>query len=106
MNSELSPNRNHKSILTVEITTCPETHKYAFDNGNWCCKWNKEDKRGERYISLTSRSCQNIDFNTDFKKCPELKSGKKCRNHPSGKKSSHYFICSSLKKILFRRIDI
>jgi len=62
----------------VEIITCPDTHKYAYANGDWCCKWNKDGNK--RYISLASGSCQNIDFNTDFWECPERKS---CRNHPS-----------------------
>ena len=92
INSEPTPNRNNRSILIVEITTCPDTHKYAYANGDWCCKWNKDGNK--RYISLASGSCQNIDFNTDFWECPE---GKSCRNHPSGKKSSDYFVCSSLK---------
>ena len=77
----------------MEIITCPDTHKYAYANGDWCCKWNKDGNK--RYISLASGSCQNIDFNTDFWECPERKS---CRNHPSGKKSSDYFVCSSLKE--------
>ena len=51
--------------LFVLVGSCPSSHKYAFMNGKYCCRTNKEKFRAEKYddlcdggeISIDSRCC-------------------------------------------------
>ena len=70
-------------VSDTESPTCPESHKYAYDYGAYCCMHMFDG--ANNYIKLGSESCQNIDWNKDSKECPGRKSGKRCVNHPSGK---------------------
>ena len=58
----------------VEKVTCPKSHKYAYENGDWCCQTNEDcwDKK----LTLSSYCCKNRAYT----ECQ----GKKCTNHPSG----------------------
>ena len=69
--------------------SCPSSHKYAYLNGEFCCRTNKE-KIGSKdgylcdgsEIGIESRCCENDDYS----KCAH----NRCHNHESG---THTFQC-------------
>ena len=69
---------------------CPKTHKFAYHNGDWCCQTNKDCY--DKELKMDSQCCQY----SAYKECPTRKSGKKCKNNPSGKKN-----CKSTKDSSF-----
>ena len=66
----------------LSVLTCPSSHQYAYLDGKFCCRTNKE-KKGSGVdgdlcdgseISIDSRCCEN----NDYTKCVY----EKCINHP------------------------
>ena len=67
-----SPSNEEKPIrVTIFSESCPSSHKYAYRNGEYCCRTNKEkndsaDGRGDlcdgSEIGIDSRCCENDDF--------------------------------------------
>ena len=57
---------------------CPESHKYAYNNGEWCCNIN-EDCRGND-LKIDSQCCQY----SAYIECPTKESGKKCKSYTNG----------------------
>ena len=58
--------------------TCPKTHRYAYNNGQWCCKTNNDCDHN--LLTFSSTCC--ADF--AYKECPTRRDGIKCKNHKTG----------------------
>ena len=61
---------------------CPKTHKYAYDDGKWCCQTSK-DCNNEN-LMLSSECCQYYAY----KQCP----AKTCKNNPKGTLANPLFL--------------
>ena len=65
----------------LSVSSCPSSHKYAYLDGKYCCRTNKEktgrrklkDLCDESEIGIDSRCCEN----NDYAKCVY----EKCINH-------------------------
>ena len=65
-------------MIIFSDTFCPSSHKYAYLNGTYCCRTNKEnidigkddDLCDGSEIGIDSRCCENSDFvKCEYKKC-------------------------------------
>ena len=72
-------NLTSSSIVLDELYSCPKTHKYAYNDGKWCCRTNKDCNFNE--LTYSGICCEHFAF----KECPGRKSGRMCKNHKKGK---------------------
>ena len=87
----------HYQSYELILAQCPKTHKYAYNNGKWCCNTNKDCK--DKPLKRSSKCCQYWAY----KECPSK--NKKCENHASGKNLLlesifHIFLLSSIIVII------
>ena len=60
------------------MPSCPSDFPFAYQNGSYCCKYNKEHADGGNADEKKSGTCDGIQFSKnstcchehDFKKCP------------------------------------
>ena len=74
------PSCYQKIDRNFNIVTVSLSHKYAFLNGKFCCRTNKENKNEGKFGDLCDGSQIGIDsvccFNDDFIKCSQHKCNK------------------------------
>ena len=76
-------------MMIFSDSSCPSSHKYAYLNGEYCCRTNKEKIGSENgtdgdlcdgsEIDIDSRCCEN----NDYVKCAD----EKCINHKDATKN-------------------
>ena len=94
--SEEAPKIAEPKTMT-EAEGCPESHPFAYRNGDFCCLTNKDLK--DNPIALNSRHCAN----QKYVKCPNLPDAK-CKNYEGMLKS--FLFSFSLQKIKYSIMNV